>query len=629
MNIRLKKEFQALFWPWLVATLIGLVPILSWMLPASQFDQSFHGVYMLACVGFVLGTALLATLPFGEEFSLRTMSILLSHPVTRWQIWTEKLKITLILTITIALLNAVSCLPFWGMMESQLKLALAFLVFTVSSGAFWVLLARSTIGGTVLCLFTQAVVVVTAYVFTQARYFDIGIWDTRQDTEGILLKISLLVSPVFLWFGWKLFSRLQDTGIASFEIPLLTASNDSKATSKSLLRARSDSPRLNLLCKELSHYRPLLLMAYLFSALWIGMLLLNSFFPLKHNLLADTLNGFMAIYAALVLVTSGCISLGEEKELGIHACNLALPVAWKRQWLLKISLACLIGLGCAILLPLFLAKFETIVAIQPMKTWAWRILHDLPILWTLCLLLASFVTVSFWAATVTNRTIHAAFLAGFIIMLVAVFHTMGKSMKQGPGYHTAALLDWITAHLHLHLGWSYHYFGYFFLLSFAVIGLFFIPLSLMHYQNQSASKAHTAKAIVMILTVSWLSGITLADLRQSTSDQHSKSSSFNTELLAALHEVKADIWHTNLPPNFNYRCDAGYLDRAGKLSPLTRTWLEGFLVRVNQRSYTNMEGQTFHYIEANLERQAESRHLFHKSVTLTNATEKLQAIKKN
>ncbi len=620
MNVRLKKEFQSLFWPWLVAALIGLVPVLSWLLPASQIEQSFHGVYMLACVGFVLGTALLSTLPFGEEFSLRTMPVLLSHPITRWQIWTEKFKITLILTISIALLNGISCLPFWGLIGGQLKLALAFLIYTVCSGAFWVMFTRSTIGGTMLCLFSQAIAVVMVYVYTQTRYFDIGIWDASQNTEGILLRISLVVSPVFLWLGWKLFSRLQDTGTANLEIPFLTASDEQKASSTSWFRTRASSPRLNLLRKELSHFQPLLLMAYLFSALWIGMLLLNTFYPLKHSLLSDTLNGFLALYATMILVTAGCISLGEEKEMGIHACNLTLPIAWRRQWLLKISLASSIGLGCAILLPLFLATLEIFVAVKPMKTWAWQILHDLPVLWTLSLFLLSFVTVGFWAATVTNRTIHAAFLAGFTIMLVAVFHTMGKSMKQGPGYHTAAILDWITAHLHLHLGWAYQYSAHLFLLSFAAIGFLFIPLSRPGYQNQVNSKKHIVKATGLIVTLSWISGITFADILASSSNQH--KSAFHTETLAALHEVKADTWHTNFPSNFSFRYHAEDLTRTGKLSPLTRTWLEGFIVRVNQNSYTNKEGQSFHYMNALLETPVGGRYLFSKAVSLTNLTEK-------
>ncbi len=622
MNVRLKKEFTALFWPWLVAAVIGLIPLLSWMLPASLLDQTFSSVYVLAYTGFVIGTVLLATLPFGEEFSQRTMSILLSHPVTRWQIWTEKLRITLYLTISIAMLNIISCLPFWELIGSQLKVALAFLIFTVSSGAFWVLLARSTIGGTVLCLFTQAAIVVTAYAVTQERYFDIGIWDHSKDTESILLKISLFISPVFLWLGWKLFSRLQDTGSTSIEIPFLTAPHTT--ASSTWFRARPASPGVNLIFKELSHYRPLLLMAYLFSALWIGMLLLGTFFPLKHTLLTETLNGFLAIYAAMVLVTSGCISLGEEKEMGLHASNLTLPVAWKRQWLLKISLAFIIGLSGAVLLPLLLTTFETLVAIRPMKTLAYAFLKetDMPAMSMLILMLSSFVAVGFWAATVTNRTIHAAFLAGFTIMLVAVFHTTGKSMKQGAGYHTATILDWITAHLHLHLGWAAHYYGEFFYLSFAVIGLLFLPFSRFYYQNQASTKSHIVKTSILIVALSWISGFTLTDLQRSASDQHAETHPFSTELRAALLALKADTWHTNYPPHMSVSYGPKSLKSSGKLSPLTAKWMEAFVISVQQHSYTNENGQTFRFIYANLEKPVSHQHLSARPIFWTNATPK-------
>ena len=177
MNIRLKKEFQSLFWPWVVALLLGLIPLLSWMLPTLQFEQSFRSIYILAGAGCVLGIALLSTMPFGEEFSLRTMPMLLSHPVSRSQIWTEKFKITLLLTLTVALLNSAGYLPFWGLIKDQLKVASAFLIFTVCSGAFFTLLTRSSIGGAVLCLFTQCAVLLTTYAFTQENYYKVGYWN--------------------------------------------------------------------------------------------------------------------------------------------------------------------------------------------------------------------------------------------------------------------------------------------------------------------------------------------------------------------------------------------------------------------------------------------------------------------
>lgn len=621
MNVRLKKEFQSLFWPWLVAALISIVPLLSWMLPTAQFDQSFSSIYVLASIGFVLGIALLATLPFGEEFNLRTMSILLSHPISRWQIWTEKFKITLILTLPISLLNFVSILPLWGLIGGQLKLALAFLIFTVSSGAFWVLFARSTIGGTVLCLFSQAVVTVMVYSFTQERYFAVGIWNSHIHTEGIILRISLLASPIFLWLGWKLFSRLQDNGSNSLEIPFLNASASNESASKSWLRSRSDSPRLNLLFKELSHFRPLLLMAYLFSALWIGMLLLSTFYPLKNSMLTDMMNGFLAIYTGLILVTSGCISLGEEKEIGIHACNLALPIAWRRQWLLKLSVGLIMGGFFAIILPLLMTKFEALVAIHPMKTWVWHLAKDTPILLALCLMLTSFVTVSFWAATVTKRTIHAAFLAGFIIMLVAVFHTMGKSMHQGSGYLTSSILDWATAYLQLDLGWPYEYTAHLFFLSFTVIGLIFLPLSRFHFQNQASPRAHITKTAVLSITLSWMSGFVLADIRESAFLQLSDSHPFRTEPRAALLALKADVWPEKAPPNRTLLYPSESLLRTGKISPLTAKWLEGSGFNVEQTTFTNSYDQkTYKYISAYLERLTPDKYMLRRPLMHTNVT---------
>jgi len=617
MNVRLKKEFTALFWPWLVAAVVGLLPLLSWMLPDSQFEQNFRSVYILAGAGFVIGIALLSTMPFGEEFSLRTMPMLLSHPVTRWQIWADKLKITLGLTITVALLNIISCLPFWGFMGGQLKLASAFLIFTVSSGAFWVLFARSTIGGMVLCLFTQAVIVVTAYALTQARYFDIGVWDSSQDTEGILLGASLIVSPLLMLLGWKLFSRLQDSGAATLEIPFLANLDSTQASRFTYFRARSDSPRLNLLLKELSFYKPVFVMAYLFAGLWIGVLLLLTCFPLKYNLLSNTMNGFLAIYAAMALVISGCISLGEEKGLGLHGSNLTLPVSWTRQWFLKISIALTVGLVCAVILPLLLAKFETFFAIRPMDTMAKGFLKEQSGLIAYCVMLSSFVAVSFWSATLTNRTIHAAFLAGFTILFIAVFHAMGKSMSLG--LLTAPLLDWITAHRHLHLGWAADYNEKLVYLSYAFIGLLFLVLSRFCYQNLKAPKITIIKTGLGMVVISWICGAVVTDIHRSASNQYSEFHPFVTESRAALLASKADSWPARYPKDRPLWYGGTYLTKSGKLSPLTAKWLERSVFRVEHNTYTNSYDQkTYISIHAYLQKDSSGGYIFRRPLMHTN-----------
>jgi len=585
MNIRLKKEFQSLFWPWVMAALIGAIPLLSWLLPSAQFEQNFRSVYVLSGAGFVLGIALLATMPFGEEFSLRTMPMLLSHPVSRRQIWTDKIKITLLLTITIALLNTAGYLPFLGLAQEELKLGVAFLVFTVSSGAFFTLFTRSTIGGTVLCLFTQALALVLMYAFTQKDYYRVGYWNPQTQTETYILYGSLLFSPVFLFLGWKLFARLQYASTADFELPASVQTMAGKRLLAFILRIKPTSPLFNLTTKELAFYKPVLVMGLLFSLLWIGIAILHTIYPHKWHLLSETLNGFTVIYVPLVLLICGCVSLGEEKSLGLHASNLTLPVSWKTQWLLKLSIAVLMGLIFGMLLPVSLVKLETLLTHDALKTGMKALLTEMTILKLLCLVFAGAISVGFWAATVTKRTIHAAFLTAFTILVVTTFHTMGKSVKLDSVPSIAYFSDWITAQFHLRLGWAGGFSDHLLYSSYVFISVLFLLLSWFGYRRQTSSKKALSCFAALILFTSWLAGCLVGGFVQQARTQLNPKFYFVKESADALHELQADVWGLHKTPVLWYSSQT--LATTEKLSPLTRKWLEHSFVTVERYVYTN------------------------------------------
>ena len=90
---RLLKEARPLFWPWCAVVLSGAVPLLHPPDPIRWISQ----------VGFFVGIPLLATIPLGNEFQHRTISLLLSQPIGRVEIWREKLSITLLMVFSAAL----------------------------------------------------------------------------------------------------------------------------------------------------------------------------------------------------------------------------------------------------------------------------------------------------------------------------------------------------------------------------------------------------------------------------------------------------------------------------------------------------------------------------------------------
>lgn len=89
---RILREARPLFWPWLAAVAEGGLPLV----------YSLAWTPLIYLIGF-FAVPLLATLSLGEEFQYRTLSLLLSQPVDRMDIWGEKLSVTLVAVVSAVL----------------------------------------------------------------------------------------------------------------------------------------------------------------------------------------------------------------------------------------------------------------------------------------------------------------------------------------------------------------------------------------------------------------------------------------------------------------------------------------------------------------------------------------------
>src|ERR1019366_294267 len=95
---RILKEARPLFWPWCAVVIAGVLPLV----------HPLHSMRWISLIGFYLGIPLLATLPLGNEFQHRTLSLLLSQPVRRMEIWGEKLSVTVVAVLSAVLVFAIA-----------------------------------------------------------------------------------------------------------------------------------------------------------------------------------------------------------------------------------------------------------------------------------------------------------------------------------------------------------------------------------------------------------------------------------------------------------------------------------------------------------------------------------------
>jgi hypothetical protein len=342
---RIYKEARPLFWPWCAVVCAGAVPLLHPPYPLAEITR----------LGCLLGIPLLATLPFGNEFQYRTLSLLLSQPISRMEIWREKLSITAIVVFTATLVSLSSLRAsgvhgsreFWGYGAG------AAIVF-VASAPFWTLFTRSIVVGVVLSFGVYTFIAALGY---QALFWGMG--SSKLAASTFIATMSCLFlgyAGLMLWLGWRKLARFQATGAMAGDDLLTAGPQVLPSAWVSWLRCRPTGAVLNLFRREFRLLRPVWLISLLAAVGWACLTLVGSLHP-------QGLTGTFALVVVCVSVIStlmiailaGSLSLGEEKTSGMHSWHLTLPMSARRQWFIKLCMALVAGFVGAGLVPLLIA----------------------------------------------------------------------------------------------------------------------------------------------------------------------------------------------------------------------------------------------------------------------------------
>ena len=404
--IRLKKEARALFWPWCAVTMMGV-------LPAGFLDGLWAPLEALPFMGFFFGIPLLATLSLGNEFHYRTLSLWLSQPSGRVRIWGEKLIVSFA-----AVLSAVAAFAIGQFVLARnpvdstiAAVAIAYALVTAASATFWTLVARSTLGGLILNANLLGAINFVL-MLSSPEMEPTAIWASILTA---VYAVGIVYAGLMLWLGARKLSRFQVTGGDAGDDLLMSGPALMPESLAGWFRSRPSGASLNLIRKELRLLRPLWLSA-LGAALLLAGLAIFRLIPDFSHLPAplDAARVFVGVVMLLFLlvpVLAGSLSLGEERTSGTHAWHLTLPVSARRQWFVKLAVAGLAALLCAVALPLLVLVAGGSIHGSPSmyvdSIYAGRgdSLFSLPA-W---LLLVSVLTLaSFWCACATNGTVRAA-----------------------------------------------------------------------------------------------------------------------------------------------------------------------------------------------------------------------------
>ena len=397
---RILKEARSLFWPWCALIIAGALWLVEQSHSALIGGGPLWGVHYLVepigFLGFVLGIPLLATLSLGNEFQHRTLPLLLSQPISRMEIWGEKMGVTVVAVVSAALVFFLSWrVAGFPIGPRDLVMVGAYIIATAAAAAFWTLVARSTLGGIALgFLFPGFMVLVWANLPERIRDTEYPFLPASSTGVAIAAFIFLCYAGVMIWLGRRELARFQVTGGLAGDDLLMAGPHTMPVAWAGWFRCRPTGVVLNLVRKELRLLRPLWLITLLNVTVWICLVLFRS---TRHPQFTMVMVAMGSLYAIL----AGSLSLGEERTSGTHSWHMTLPVSARRQWLIKLFIAMFAGVVCAALLPiLVLIAGGTIFGspfmfVDPRATAGWL----------LTVSLLSFA--AFWCACAVNGTVRA------------------------------------------------------------------------------------------------------------------------------------------------------------------------------------------------------------------------------
>jgi hypothetical protein len=426
MNPQLEKEFRAILLPWCLALVIAVViPQANFLVVRQIIDGGPFVNFVQGLTGFAFLASLLAiaAIPYGIEFQFRTLPLLLSQPMRRDQIWRYKVIVScvgiasalLVLAVTTFGMQTVVSPAFrtgvakpadtMSVLEIELT-ALSLLLPTIGSATFWTLIARSTLGGMVFTALSE-LLYFGILAFIAERVFGL------QNAGGTPMFViaGFVYGVSFFGLSRRQFSRFEMRQVLSDVLG--SKSLAGQGLRVAWLRCQPSSGWLNLIRKEIQLQRPLLIIAAILCALWA----VASVFPLVQpgsSAFSEVIFALtIGFYLPLMSMLAGCISLGEEKNLGINAWQLSLPISARRQWTIKLLVSLSAWLILGVLLPFGLASLGAAVSklqfYKEMELQSWL---------GLSLFMTCVFAFSFWAMTLFSDTVRA--VIGGIAIVVAL-----------------------------------------------------------------------------------------------------------------------------------------------------------------------------------------------------------------
>ncbi|HXY23549.1 MAG TPA: hypothetical protein VEI73_02805 [Candidatus Acidoferrum sp.] len=436
--VRIKKEARALFWPWCAAMIGGALPI---FFPHSSYAAKLN------FLSFFFGVPVLATLSLGNEFYHRTFSLWLTQPVSRMQLWADKMIVMCAAVLSAATVSGIGMF-FFALPKMKLTYnaaaAVAYVIITLASATFWTLAARSAVGGLLIIGFVWWAIYMFIGNIETGKLEALPLATARATAISVF---AICFAVVMLWLGARKLARFQVTGGTSGEDLLVAGPSVMPEALAEWFRCRPSGALLNLIRKEFRLLRPLWVIE-LMTVVYLTCLAILRLLPSPPVFLPETVRqwavlGPPAMTSMGLVGLAGILSLGEERRSGTYAWHMTLPIYARTQWLVKLLVAMFAGLACAMLFP-FLALM--VVGSFYGSTFMFLYLHAATDMFIAYLILTFSC---FWCACAANGTVNAATWAMPSIAAIPFACAGGIWLGQDLTRSTGTLKDFVISSFHL------------------------------------------------------------------------------------------------------------------------------------------------------------------------------------
>jgi ABC-type transport system involved in multi-copper enzyme maturation permease subunit len=323
------KEIRALLplWAGTVAALAGA---------AAWRGGDLSGIALFV---YVIGALAIGAQSVGQEYTHRTLPMLLAQPVDRRRMFVIKFGAAAALLLMLAGVGT----ALVTMSQTQ-SVRYPFVIVPVLCGLFLAplvtMMCRNTLAGALIS--AQAVGFCWLLALAIA-WFGLGIGADAMEQLVLQQWVAgaSVACPIAGFLSWRRFIALEATAATATSLRL-------PRWHKRTLRPRRHSPLRALIAKELHLQQLAFVVAGLYLVTWTLLSLAQRYVPSTSNF---PVGGVMLMYCVGLAIVIGALGSAEERQHGTFDVQSMQPVSAVQQWMVKAAVTIGLSLAFAVGLP--------------------------------------------------------------------------------------------------------------------------------------------------------------------------------------------------------------------------------------------------------------------------------------